>query len=172
MDVDSKPVSNGHAKEDDGLFMQCINCEGKFDDFEYEKIHFLETCCHIICKICFKKLVKKEYITKHKVDCPECNQQINDYEIKALLGAELLEKLQNDAMHHIVEEDKSLVSCPCGNAIEVEEGKVDYNQKDDNGKKLTRKAAEHMSKFRVRCTACKNNFCTSCNAQPYHIGQT
>mmetsp|Transcript_12323 Transcript_12323/g.13880 ORF Transcript_12323/g.13880 Transcript_12323/m.13880 type:complete len:81 (+) Transcript_12323:327-569(+) len=29
-----------------------------------------------------------------------------------------------------------------------------------------------MSKYRVRCSACKNNFCTHCKIQPYHIGKT
>lgn len=172
MDIDERPVESSHEMRDDGLFMSCVKCNSKFDDFEYDKIHFLETCCHIICKECFKVLVKKEYIAKQKADCPECGVQINEYEIKALLGAEVLEVLQKDAMMAIVNEDKSLTQCPCGNAMQVEEGKTDYNQKDDAGKKLSRKAAEHMSKFRVRCDACKNNFCTSCHVQPYHIGKT
>lgn len=29
-----------------------------------------------------------------------------------------------------------------------------------------------MSKFRVRCDSCNKNFCTSCNAEPYHTGKT
>lgn len=29
-----------------------------------------------------------------------------------------------------------------------------------------------MSKFRLRCSSCNQNFCTSCSAQPYHVGKT
>jgi len=84
----------------------------------------------------------------------------------------VLEKLQKQAMDIIVQGDHSIVKCLCGNVMEVEEGKVDYNQKDDNGKIINRGASEHMSKYRVRCGACKNNFCTRCNEQPYHTGKT
>jgi hypothetical protein len=35
--------------------------------------------------------------------------------------------------------------------MELEEGKVDLNQKDDSGKKIPREAAIHMAKYRVRC---------------------
>lgn len=104
--------------------------------------------------------------------CPDCGSQINEYEIKALLGEDLLSRLQEEALKAMVDQDQSIVQCQCGNAIEVSEGKVDYNVKDDQGNKLNRKAAEHMSKYRIRCHACKQNFCTNCQAQPYHIGKT
>ena len=174
MDVDNGhlPNGNGNHKEEDGLFMSCNYCDGKFDDLEMDKLHFLETCAHIICKEWFSKLVKKEYAQKQKAEWPECHQQINDYEIKALLGDYVFEKLQKDALMAVVDEDQSIVKCEWGNVMEVEEGKVDYNQKDDEGKKLSRRAAEHMSKYRVRCSACSNNFCTNCKEQPYHIGKT
>lgn len=165
---------NGHnvPHEEDGLFMACTSCKTKFDDFEFDKIYFLESCSHIVCKACIVQIVKSDYIKKQKADCPDCGEQINEYEIKALLGEEMLSKLHADAINAIVKGDQSIVQCPCGNAIEASEGKVDYNVKDDDGKKLTRKAAEHMSKHRIRCHACKNNFCTSCLAQPYHIGKS
>lgn len=172
MDVDYPKPPSKPAAEDDGLFMACVNCDRKFDDFEYEKIHFLESCAHIICKDCFVHSVKDQYIRHQKADCPDCGQLINEYEIKALLGAEQLEKLQLEAMAAIANDDQSLVKCQCGNVMEVSEGSVDYNQKDDAGNKLSRKAAEHMSKYRVRCDACRNNFCTKCGTQPYHIGRT
>lgn len=44
------PNSSPNVDMEDGLFMQCTNCKGKFDDFEYDKIHFLDQCCHIVCK--------------------------------------------------------------------------------------------------------------------------
>jgi hypothetical protein len=29
-----------------------------------------------------------------------------------------------------------------------------------------------MSKFRVRCGSCSKNFCSKCQAEPYHLGKT
>ena len=60
--------------------------------------------------------------------------------------------------------------CPCGAFMEVQEGEVDYKQKDDSGKVLSKLAAEHMAVNRVRCIACKDSFCSECNTKPYHIG--
>ena len=104
--------------------------------------------------------VKDQYGRKQCADCPDCGQQIGEYEIKAIMGAEVLNKLQEDSIMAVVNEDQSIVKCQCGNVLEVEEGKVDYNQKDEAGKTLSRKACEHMSKYRIRCPACKGNFCT------------
>lgn len=84
----------------------------------------------------------------------------------------MLEKLQEESFMAVVKGDKSIVKCNCGNVMEVKEGKVDYNVKDDSGKKLTKKAAEHMSKYRIRCPACNGNFCIDCGANPYHISKT
>ena len=73
------------------------------------------------------------------------------------------------------------VRCPkCPQTWEHTAGKPDYNQKDDKGNKLTkyyykyinRIAAEHFAKFRARCPHCNSNFCSSCRAEPYHIGFT
>ena len=41
--------------------------------------------------------------------------------------------------------------------------------KDEQGNTVSRETAEHMSKFRVRCASCKENFCISCKITPYHI---
>ena len=40
------------------------------------------------------------------------------------------------------------------------------------GNKISREAAEHMARHRVRCNQCAKIFCASCNADPYHIGKT
>lgn len=72
MDVDMPNNNLGNAPmegaNDDGLFMSCTNCNKKFDDFEYDKIHFLETCCHIVCKVCFLKIVEQQYGEKQRAD--------------------------------------------------------------------------------------------------------
>lgn len=77
--------------------------------------------------------------------------QINEFEIREIVTDEVFKKIQADSFKAIIDRDQSIVLCPCGNGIEVEEGKVDYNVRDDEGNKLTKKAAEHMSKYRIRC---------------------
>ncbi len=62
--------------------------------------------------------------------------------------------------------------CKCGNAIEFVKGEVYYDYKNDEGKKITKTAAKHMSSNRVRCNECGINFCISCKADPYHLGKT
>lgn len=73
-------------------------------------------------------------------------------------------------------ENPNLVSCSCGNVMEVVQGKVDLNARDDNNKPITKEAAECMAKYRVRCpmTSCSKIFCTNpqCGAEPYHNGKT
>jgi len=74
----------------------------------------------------------------------------------------------------MMELDSSMITCPlpnCGAVIMLEETKVDYNVKDDNGKIMSRQAAEHMAKYRVRCQQCSQNFCANCKATPYHLGK-
>ena len=144
----------------------------KFDDFWMDQLHFLETCSHIVCKNCFKQIVKRDFIKKQMAQCPDCDKQINDYEINEILGEEAFKKLQDEALKAVIDSDQSIVRCPCGNWIEVEEGKVDYNVKDHEGNQISNQAAEHMSKYRIRWSACKNNFCTKCITQPYHIGKS
>ena len=46
-----------------------------------------------------------------------------------------LDELVNKA---ILNQGLNVVVCKCGNVMELEEGKIDLNQKDDSGKKITR----------------------------------
>ena len=73
-----------------------------------------------------------------------------------------------------MKENPDLVQCKCGNIMQVEQGRVDLNQKDADGKPIAKDAAECMSKFRVRCTQCQKNFCSNpnCMEEPYHEFKT
>ena len=41
--------------------------------------------------------------------------------------------------------------CPCGEFMEIQEGNIDYNAKDEMGNILSTEAAYHMGKYRLRC---------------------
>ena len=165
-------IPRKHNKEEEELFMACTKCREKFDDFEFDKLLFLDSCGHIVWKQCFVELIENDYVRNQKAEWPECSQQIHEFEIKAVIGEEKFEELQKKALESMMDVDQSMVKCQWGNIMSFVEGKVDYKQRDDQGKILSRKAAEHMSKYRVRWDAWANNFCTSCREQPYHIGKT
>lgn len=65
-----------------------------------------------------------------------------------------------------------MVECSCGNVMMMEPGRPDYNLKDDKGQPISKEAAEHLARYRIRCNECGKNFCTKCNAEPYHTGRT
>ena len=46
--------------------------------------------------------------------------------------------------------------------MEMNPGRVDYNQKDEKGQPISRQAAEHFANYRIRCDACGKNFCINC----------
>ena len=56
--------------------------------------------------------------------------------------------------------------------MEIQEGNIDYNAKDELGNVLSPEAAYHMGKYRLRCQSCQGNFCSECGVQPYHLGKT
>ena len=56
----------------------------------------------------------------------------------------------------------------------VEQGQIEMNQKDENGQQISREAAECKSKYRIKCTECKKEFCSNpeCLESPYHEFKT
>lgn len=77
-------------------------------------------------------------------------------------------------MENVFLAQSNMVKCECGNIMELVEGDVDYNAKDDDGNKISKEAAVHMSKYRIRCSDSKCNkiFCSTCKIEPYHVGKT
>ena len=69
-------------------------------------------------------------------------------------------------------QSNNIVKCPgCSYMMEAAQGQVDYNAKDDNGNAMSPAAAIHMSRYRIRCRQCEQNFCHGCNTIPYHAGK-
>ena len=80
--------------------------------------------------------------------------------------------METELLKKQLREESNMIECKCGNMIEVAPGQIDYNQKDEEGKVLSKEAAEHMAKYRVRCNACGTIFCSKCKTEPYHLGKT
>lgn len=93
-------------------------------------------------------------------------------ETKEMMTKEELAQIEQIQMDVRIEMDPNMVKCDCNATIFFEPSKVDYTAKDETGKVLSKQAAEHIAKFRIRCTSCSKNFCTSCRRSPYHVGMT
>ena len=58
--------------------------------------------------------------------------------------------------------------------FDIVPGEVDFNIKNDTGQVISKEAAIHYSKYRVKCPTCEIAFCSeiNCKSRPYHIGYT
>lgn len=72
-----------------------------------------------------------------QVRCPDCDETIPDWEIRQNLNEKEKEEYESIIELQMLAANPNLVRCTCGNAMEVVQGKVDYNQKDENGKPFT-----------------------------------
>ena len=126
-------------------------------------------CSHSICKNCLtKKLEKKFYEAKCKI----CSQEITEDIKSKILGKKLYDELESNAVKGLI---GNIIQCPnpkCKEQIAFEPGKIDYNVKDEQNKKLSKIACEDYAKHRCRCGFCQINFCTNCLSIPYHLGKT
>eukprot|EP00347_Sterkiella_histriomuscorum_P011168 403373493 len=161
MEIDYYPIREEEQ-------MKCGSCQSVMNDKNFEEFIFLEKCCHCICKSCIKIASEKQF---PEVKCPQldCNQFLMEFELRQVLGDKVFDDLQQTSVKKFLSEEMDLIKCKCGNMIEVTQGDVCMVKKDD-GKSITKVAALHMSKFRVRCPDCGNNFCIKCGEEPYHLG--
>jgi hypothetical protein len=85
-----------------------------------------------VCNKCLKEAIKKSY---PEVKCPNkgCKGKVAEYEIKSILGEKGYEGLQTEMTNKLLDQEKGIVRCKCGNAIEVVKGEVYYDYKNDEG---------------------------------------
>ena len=100
---------------------------------------FLENCAHVICRPCFKKLVRVEFVKKGQMECPQCEEAVPEYEIQGVIGEEQYKHMKKEAaLAHAAEElkeqaEKGKAKCKCGEVSDVVEAEVDYNAVDEQG---------------------------------------
>lgn len=137
----------------------CHICQSPF-------IEYL-SCGHPICRECFKKMLESNY---YKMSCLVCNELIPEY-VKKGMFPNFSPKLDIDL---------NIVQCPkCNNKMEFQEGKIDFNIKDSNNKKISKECAIEYAKYRCKCL-CGIDFCVNCQKKnmlnipfvPYHLGYT
>ena len=90
-------------------------------------------CFHTVHLSCFKKAAFDALMKKQFLYCPECKQPLQEAELKKYLSKEELKEIDDSQFKSFIQDQNNLVTCPCGNVMEVQPGDVDLEAKDDNG---------------------------------------
>ena len=150
---------NDDGENDNSVFYVCQIC--KSPDFNY-----LE-CFHAMCSKCFNEYAERDFTNMR---CKQCRMIISENYKKEVLGREKYEKYEQSALMGAIGQ---IIECPnCHELNSFEPGTLNYNIKDNQGKILSREAAEEFANNRCRCVSCNNNFCIKCKSIPYHTGKT
>mmetsp|Transcript_11811 Transcript_11811/g.19957 ORF Transcript_11811/g.19957 Transcript_11811/m.19957 type:complete len:495 (+) Transcript_11811:782-2266(+) len=154
----------------------CKFCNKQINDIEKRNnnVTMLQSSdCFHQCHIdCLREEAVNQMSNSQSVKCPRCKENIQQWELNTMLSEEEKKTIEKNQILSIVKENPNFVSCHCGNIMEFVPGQIVKGQKDDRGNPMTHEAAQHMANFRIRCLECNKNFCTQCNAEPYHTGKT
>ncbi|OMJ78568.1 hypothetical protein SteCoe_21592 [Stentor coeruleus] len=148
--------------------LKCALCEKAHPDMS--ECAFLN-CEHMVCHGHIRDEVYENYAKTGTAKCPICGYTLSSEELGLIVNQEELEKLTPSIADAFDNEDGIIATCPCGLATWLEPGKVDLAYKDESGKIVSKKHAEHMAKYRFRCN-CGKVTCAKCKAEPYHVGKT
>lgn len=167
-DFKFQPLLSEESKAVEGLI--CEICHKNQPDMSEM---FFPECCHMMCKDHATRRVLKKYPKSDKISCPKkgCKYLMCKEEIENLVSPSDLEKLRDDGLKEFIGENAIIFECSCGTTSIVDPGAVDYSYKDENGKQVSREAAEHMARYRIRCGSCHRITCSKCKSEPYHLGK-
>lgn len=60
-------------------------------------------------------------------------------------------EIEKNQRMELVKVSENMVSCQCGNIMELIPGQTMKGQKDNKGQLISNEASEHMAKNRIRC---------------------
>ncbi len=75
---------------------------------------------------------------EESVQCPECKAVIQDYEIRQILSEEEQEELEKGIQLLLLRNNSRLTKCTCGEIMEIVQGKLDLNYKDELGNVISK----------------------------------
>ena len=131
-------------------------------------------CFHTVHLQCFRARALQALIDNQPLTCPTCHKSVSDQEKKAYLDESEIKDIEKRQLDQFIGNQQNMAKCPdeaCGYMIEVAQGQVDYNSKDDAGSVMSPAACIHMSKYRVKCRGCEKTYCHGCGVSPYHAGK-
>ena len=127
-------------------------------------------CLHEICFSCLNRVVTEDL---YNSKCLKCSSTIGINYIKEAIGIDRYQEIETIFLSKQFAGNQIII-CPntkCNEKVIFEKGNIDYNLKDNDGKKLSPQLCQEYSNQRCRCPSCKLEFCVSCNSSPYHIGK-
>ena len=124
--------------------MKCENCKRAIMSVDLSSLVFIEPCCHIFCMPCIKSYIEDQYVAqKGSLKCLKCEKIIMDHQIREAVGVIEFEKMNSEMLRELVD---LVVCCKCGQEFEFAAGNYqDAPKKDDTGKKVIKKYAEHYA---------------------------
>ena len=147
--------------------MRCMFCGEPRPDMT--EMIFLN-CEHIVCNEHIRLEAQRSFAETGTVRCPmQCGYILSRDELNSVVPQSELDLLL-PSLPELIGDDL-YTTCPCGIASVLVPGKVDYSYKDESGNPISREHADHMARYRLRCT-CGRITCGKCHAEPYHIGKT
>lgn len=144
--------------------LTCQLCQKANEDSS--KLIFLN-CMHFMCSQHLIELAEEEMHANDTLKCPidRCTYLLSQTELKEFLKLDELGLIDQRVLAKA-----GVVRCPsCKCFFDFEPGIVDEGFKDAQGKYISKEAAQHMSKYRMRCI-CKAVSCVNCQMLPYHLG--
>ncbi len=81
-------------------------------------------CFHQVHIECLKEKTIELKSENKNVNCPKCGKNIQDFELKQYLEKQQLDEIDKRVLMQIVKENDAMVSCSCGNIIEMAPGEV------------------------------------------------
>jgi len=143
------------------LCMYCMRAFTEEDRMQESVKMFQSTnCFHSFHSQCFFDMADKELCTENRdaeefefkeAKCGECGLTIEHWECKEIVGDKKWEEIEKRRMDIVTARDPKLVKCACGNVMELEAGKPDYEMKTEKGEQYSKEAAEHFAQNRLRC---------------------
>jgi len=82
---------------------------------------------------CLQKEARIAGLNSRPCTCPACNAVIQDVEINLYMTKKDKEDIEAKQVREMMLVNKNLRKCPCGAIMEVNQGDIDLNQKDDAG---------------------------------------
>ena len=90
-------------------------------------------CFHQVHIDCFKEAIIKAKANYEPVKCPRCGAEVQDFELNQYLTKEEQAEIEKSQRMNIIKMNPNLISCSCGNIMEMQKGEVIRGQKDDKG---------------------------------------
>lgn len=149
-------------------------------------------CGHTVCETCIiaalfhpsqpdgpsgSKGVQRRPLDRQR-GCNACGNAFSEHDMLAFFPREEVDRVILHATLAFLDTDPTCVKCPkegCSTRITLNSEAINRSKLGrvaPDGQELTKAAAVHMAKHRIRCPDCSTNFCSSCMAVPYHMSLT